>query len=108
MSNGGPAYLFRNVGGSRDNALRIRTAGTRSNRDGIGAQVRVTSGGSTNWQTVHSGSSYCSQSQGRVNVPSAGRPRRGRRSLAVGETHGKRRPWMFDPYGVEYLLAPRP
>jgi len=77
MSNGGPAYLFRNVGGSRDNALRIRTAGTRSNRDGIGAQVRVTSGGSTNWQTVHSGSSYCSQSQGRVKVPSAGRPLRG-------------------------------
>jgi hypothetical protein len=62
-SNGGPAYLFRNVGGSRNNAIRIRTAGTRSNRDGIGAQVRVTSGGSTNWQTVHSGSSYCSQSE---------------------------------------------
>jgi hypothetical protein len=51
------------VGGSRNNAIRIRTAGTRSNRDGIGAQVRVTSGGSTNWQTVHSGSSYCSQSE---------------------------------------------
>ena len=34
------------------------------------------------------------------------RPRRGRRSLAVGEAHGKRRPWMFDPYGVEYLFAP--
>jgi len=26
--------------------------------------------------------------------------------LPVGFTHGKRRPWMFDPYGVEYLLAP--
>ena len=62
-SNDGPAYLFRNVGGSRNNAIRIRTVGTRSNRDGIGAQVRVTSGGSTNWQTVHSGSSYCSQSE---------------------------------------------
>jgi hypothetical protein len=62
-NNGGPAYLFRNVGGSRNNAIRIRTAGRRSNRDGIGAEVRVTSGGSTNWQTVHSGSSYCSQSE---------------------------------------------
>jgi len=62
-SNGGPAYLFRNVGGSRNNAIRIRTVGTRSNRDGIGAQVHVTSGGSANWQTVHSGSSYCSQSE---------------------------------------------
>ncbi len=62
-TNGGPAYLFRNVGGSRNNGIRIRTVGTRSNRDGIGAQVRVTSGGITNWQTVHSGSSYCSQSE---------------------------------------------
>jgi hypothetical protein len=62
-TNGGPAYLFRNVGGSRNNAVRIKTVGTRSNRDGIGAQVRVTSGGITNWQTVHSGSSYCSQSE---------------------------------------------
>jgi hypothetical protein len=62
-NNGGPAYLYRNVGGSRNNAIRIKTAGTRSNRDGIGAQVRVTSGGIANWQTVHSGSSYCSQSE---------------------------------------------
>jgi hypothetical protein len=49
--------------------------------------------------------------QGRVKVPSAGRPRRGRRSLVrqpTDETHGKRRPWMFEPYGVEYLLAPWP
>jgi hypothetical protein len=37
--------------------------GTRSNRNGIGAEVRLTSSGLTNWQTVHSGSSYCSQSE---------------------------------------------
>ncbi len=62
-TNGGPAYLFRNVGGSRNNAIRIRTVGTRSNRDGIGAQVRVRSANGEGWQTVHSGSSYCSQSE---------------------------------------------
>ena len=62
-TNGGPAYLFHNVGGSRNNAIRIRTAGTRSNRDGIGAEVRVKSAEAENWQTVHSGSSYCSQSE---------------------------------------------
>jgi enediyne biosynthesis protein E4 len=62
-TNGGPAYLFHNVGGNRHNAIRIRTVGTRSNRDGIGAQVRVNSGGAVSWQTVHSGSSYCSQSE---------------------------------------------
>jgi hypothetical protein len=62
-NNGGPAYLLKNLGGSRNNAIRIRTVGTRSNRDGIGAQVRVRSHNGEGWQTVHSGSSYCSQSE---------------------------------------------
>ena len=42
--------------------LRLRLVGTKSNRDGIGAVVRVSTGGGTQWQTVHSGSSYCSSS----------------------------------------------
>jgi enediyne biosynthesis protein E4 len=65
-TNGGPAYLFHNVGGERNNAIRIRTVGTRSNRDGIGARVSVRFSGQPLpdvWQTVHSGSSYCSQSE---------------------------------------------
>ncbi|HKS96638.1 MAG TPA: CRTAC1 family protein, partial [Terriglobia bacterium] len=62
-TNGGPAYLFHNVGGDRNNALRIKTVGTRSNRDGIGAVVRVRTPGGVDTQTVHSGSSYCSQSE---------------------------------------------
>jgi hypothetical protein len=62
-TNGGPAYLYHNVGGSHNNAIRIKTVGTRSNRDGIGAEVRVRSSAGENWQTVHSGSSYCSQSE---------------------------------------------
>jgi len=49
--------LFHNASGSRNNALRIRTVGTRSNRDGIGVEVRVRVGRVVNWQTVHSGSS---------------------------------------------------
>jgi hypothetical protein len=62
-NNGGPAYLFHNVGGSRNNAIRIKTVGTRSNKDGIGAEVHVKSAAGESWQTVHSGSSYCSQSE---------------------------------------------
>ncbi len=62
-TNGGPAYLFRNVGGAQNNAIRIRTTGTRSNRDGIGAVVRVHTAAGTSAQTVRSGSSYCSQSE---------------------------------------------
>ena len=59
----GPAHLFRNDGGNRHNWLRVRAIGSRSNRGGIGAVVRVTSASGTQWQMVHSGSSYASQSE---------------------------------------------
>jgi hypothetical protein len=62
-TNHGPAYLFRNDGGNRNHWLRVRTVGTRSNRDGIGAVVRVVSAGGPQWSMVRSGSSYCSQSE---------------------------------------------
>ena len=42
-TNGGRAYLFHNEGGT-NHSLRIKLLGTKSNRDGIGAVVRVTSG----------------------------------------------------------------
>ena len=61
-TNHGPAYVFRNDGGDRHNWIAIRTRGTKSNRDGIGAIVRVTSAGGRQWQMVRSGSSYASQS----------------------------------------------
>ena len=59
----GPAYLFRNDGGNRQHWLRVHAIGSRTNRSGIGAVVRVTSGSGTQWQMVHSGSSYASQSE---------------------------------------------
>jgi uncharacterized protein YndB with AHSA1/START domain len=62
-TNHGPAYLFRNDGGNRNHWLRVRTVGTKSNRDGIGAVVRVTSASGRQWAMVRSGSSYCSQSE---------------------------------------------
>ena len=61
-TNDGPAYLYRNDGGNTNHWLSVKLVGTHSNRNGIGAVVRVTSAGGTQWQTVHSGSSYCSAS----------------------------------------------
>jgi hypothetical protein len=61
-TNHGPAYLFRNDGGDRNNWLAVRTRGVTSNRDGLGAIVRVRSAGGQQWQMVRSGSSYASQS----------------------------------------------
>jgi hypothetical protein len=62
-TNHGPAYLYRNDGGNRNNWLRVRLVGAKSNRDGIGAVVRVTSPSGKQWQMIRSGSSYCSASE---------------------------------------------
>jgi hypothetical protein len=61
-TNGGRAYLFHNQGGT-NRSLRIKLAGTKSNRDGIGAVVHVASGKDQQWQVMRSGSSYLSQSE---------------------------------------------
>ena len=61
-TNQGPAYLFRNDGGNANNWISVRTRGVKANRDGIGAIVRVESASGKQWGAVHSGSSYCSQS----------------------------------------------
>jgi Mrp family chromosome partitioning ATPase len=44
-------------------SLRFRLQGTKSNRDGIGAMVRVTTPDSTQSRMVKTGSSYLSQSE---------------------------------------------
>jgi hypothetical protein len=62
-TNGGPAYLFRNEGGNANSWIHLTLTGTRSNRSAIGAVVHLQSAGGKQWQMVHSGSSYCSQSE---------------------------------------------
>jgi hypothetical protein len=61
-TNHGPAYLYRNDGGNQNNWLCVKTSGVQSNRNGIGALVRVESASGKQWRMVRSGSSYCSQS----------------------------------------------
>jgi hypothetical protein len=61
-SNNGPARLYRNDGGNRNKWISIRTIGTKSNRDGIGASVAIASASGKQWNVVRSGSSYASQS----------------------------------------------
>ena len=59
----GPATLLRNDMPPGRQSLRVRARGTRSNRSGLGAVVRITQAGATQSQTVRSGSSYASQSE---------------------------------------------
>jgi hypothetical protein len=62
-TNNGPAYLYRNDQLAGNRSIRFRLIGTRSNRDGIGAVVRLTASGLTQSRMVKSGSSYLSQSE---------------------------------------------
>jgi enediyne biosynthesis protein E4 len=61
-SNNGPAHLYRNDGGNKNKWISVRTIGTKSNRDGIGASVSIASASGKQWNVVRSGSSYASQS----------------------------------------------
>ncbi len=61
-TNAGPAFLFHNEGGT-NHSLRLKLAGTKSNRDGIGAVVRLISGSDKQVKMLRSGSSYLSQSE---------------------------------------------
>jgi hypothetical protein len=63
----GAPTLLRNDGGTRNNWIMIKCVGTRSNRSGIGARVRVTARGHGQIDEVMSGSSYYSQNDFRLH-----------------------------------------
>jgi hypothetical protein len=62
-TNHGPAYLYRNDRTSANRSIRVRLIGTKSNRDAIGASVKIFHGSSSQSRTVKGGSSYLSQSE---------------------------------------------
>ena len=62
-TNNGPAFLYRNDQLSSNKSIRFYLVGTKSNRDAIGATVRIVHGGSSQFRMVKSGSSYLSQSE---------------------------------------------
>ena len=62
-TNGGPALLYRNDVLNGNRSLRLRLTGTKSNRDAIGAVVRVETPDGSQMRTVKTGSSYLSQSE---------------------------------------------
>jgi hypothetical protein len=62
-TNNGPAYLYRNDQTAGNRSIRFHLTGTKSNRDAIGAKVRIWYSGINQSRTVKSGSSYLSQSE---------------------------------------------
>ena len=61
VNSGAKPMLLRNDGGNRQQWLHIRTVGTVSNRDGIGARVKVSAGDLHQIRQVTAGGSYLSQ-----------------------------------------------
>jgi hypothetical protein len=66
-TNNGPAYLYRNDQIAGNQSVRIHLIGTKSNRDAIGASVKIFHGSSNRTsiqsRVVKGGSSYLSQSE---------------------------------------------
>jgi hypothetical protein len=62
-TNGGPAFLYRNDVAASNHVARFVLRGTKSNRDAIGAIVRITAGDLRASRMVKTGSSYLSQSE---------------------------------------------
>ena len=62
LNAGEKAGLLRNQGGNQNHWLHLKLVGTISNRDGVGAQVRLTVNDQTQLREVICGSSYLSQS----------------------------------------------
>jgi enediyne biosynthesis protein E4 len=59
--------VLRNDGGNSNNSVLIKAVGVKSNRDGIGARVKVVSGDLQQVDEVRSGGSYLSQSDLRLH-----------------------------------------
>lgn len=61
VNHGGAGILLRNDGGNRNHWLQVEVRGTTSNRQGIGATVRVVAGEAVQTRQVGAQSSYLSQ-----------------------------------------------
>jgi len=63
----GKPLLLENTGGNRANWLRLRLVGEKSNRMAVGARVKITAGGATQYATLRAGESYLSSNDTRLH-----------------------------------------
>jgi enediyne biosynthesis protein E4 len=66
-NNGGPAQLLRNDGGNANHWLEVLLIGTQSNRDGVGARLKLTAGDLTLTDQRKGGMSYQSAQDPRLH-----------------------------------------
>jgi enediyne biosynthesis protein E4 len=66
-TNDGPAYILRNQTPTNNHWLEIKLVGHRSNRDGIGAEIKIMTSAGMQIETVSTAGSYLSSSDRRVH-----------------------------------------
>ena len=66
-TNDGPAYIVRNETPTSNHWLGIKLVGHKSNRDGIGAEIKLTTSKGTQFVTVSTAASYLSSSDKRAH-----------------------------------------
>ncbi len=65
--NGDPPLLLHNSGGTGNHFLNFKLVGTKSNRDAMGARLRLRAGGVSQIREIAGGGSYLSQSDLRAH-----------------------------------------
>ena len=66
-NNGDPPLLLHSSGGNGNHFLNFKLVGTKSNRDAMGARIRMLAGGISQTREIAGGGSYLSQSDLRAN-----------------------------------------
>ena len=66
-TNDGPAHLLRNETPTQNHWLTLKLVGHKSNRDAIGAEVKLVTGSGSQFATVTTAGSYLSSSDKRVH-----------------------------------------
>jgi hypothetical protein len=66
-NNGDPPLLLHNGGGTGNHFVNFKLVGTKSNRDAMGARVRIRTGALSQIREIYGGGSYLSQSDLRAN-----------------------------------------
>ncbi len=66
-TNDGPAYILRNETATQNHWLTLQLTGHKSNRDAIGAEVKIVTAQGAQYATVTTASSYLSSSDKRVH-----------------------------------------
>ena len=74
---GDPPLLLHNGGGAGNHFVNFKLVGTKSNRDGMGARIKLTAGGISQIREIAGGGSYLSQSDLRAHF-GLGRSAQGR------------------------------